>query len=499
MTEQPPASLAPALDLLRRGDRPAPARADRRGAGRASPTTPALLAFAGLLAAQIGRSRGGAIPISGARWRSCPAISPTRVNLATALVATGALDEAAELLRRRRRRSRGCCGSPAYVHQQQGRLAEAAAAYEAVVAAFPGRFRKLEQSRQRPRRDGRSRRRDRRLPAGDRAQARRRRDRHQPSEVLAAAERDEERQRGDARGGAGRARTMPQVQTELGLAEAAMRDFEAAETRLSRRRSGSIPRLSAAYLELGLLLENLNRVDELDGAGRGRPRRAGWPGAELGFIEAWSLRRQGRFDEALPLAEAMPATIHPVRRSQLIAEIARPARRCGARLRRLRGDEPRLARGASRRRPGRPIARRSRPTPRGSRRNGSRPGRTDRGRRRMPPAPIFIVGFPRSGTTLLDTLLMNMPDLACARGIAGAARGRGGARRRGPARAGGARTRSTPLRARYFEALDSCRRPRPGQTWSTSIRCTWRGCRSSTASSPTPGSSSSSATRATWC
>ena len=29
----------------------------------------------------------------------------------------------------------------------------------------------------------------------------------------------------------------------------------------------------------------------------------------------------------------------------------------------------------------------------------------------MPPAPIFIVGFPRSGTTLLDTLLMNMPDL----------------------------------------------------------------------------------------
>jgi hypothetical protein len=28
-----------------------------------------------------------------------------------------------------------------------------------------------------------------------------------------------------------------------------------------------------------------------------------------------------------------------------------------------------------------------------------------------PPAPIFLVGFPRSGTTLLDTLLMNMPSL----------------------------------------------------------------------------------------
>ncbi len=28
-----------------------------------------------------------------------------------------------------------------------------------------------------------------------------------------------------------------------------------------------------------------------------------------------------------------------------------------------------------------------------------------------PPSPIFIVGFPRSGTTLLDTLLMNIPSL----------------------------------------------------------------------------------------
>jgi hypothetical protein len=28
-----------------------------------------------------------------------------------------------------------------------------------------------------------------------------------------------------------------------------------------------------------------------------------------------------------------------------------------------------------------------------------------------PPSPVFIVGFPRSGTTLLDTLLMNLPGL----------------------------------------------------------------------------------------
>src|SRR5204863_281091 len=30
---------------------------------------------------------------------------------------------------------------------------------------------------------------------------------------------------------------------------------------------------------------------------------------------------------------------------------------------------------------------------------------------RDPPPPIFVLGFPRSGTTLLDTLLMNLPQL----------------------------------------------------------------------------------------
>ena len=34
---------------------------------------------------------------------------------------------------------------------------------------------------------------------------------------------------------------------------------------------------------------------------------------------------------------------------------------------------------------------------------------------REPPAPVFILGFPRSGTTLLDTLLMNMPSSTCSR------------------------------------------------------------------------------------
>ena len=62
-----------------------------------------------------------------------------RVNLVTALAASGARDEAAAV----------CAAGPddprlarlaAYLHQESGRLGEAAAAYQGVIAAFPEDF-----------------------------------------------------------------------------------------------------------------------------------------------------------------------------------------------------------------------------------------------------------------------------------------------------------------------------------------------------------------------
>ena len=178
MTQQPPESLAPALERLRRGD-----RAGARAAIEAALAARARRAGAARLR-RPARRPDRAIPprpspISGARSRSPRPTSPMRVNLATALVASGALDEAAAVCAGRRTIP-GCCGWPAYVHQESGRLAEAAAAYRSGDRRLPGRFRELEQSRQRPRRAGRSRRRGRRLPAGDQAQAGHRRDGHQP-------------------------------------------------------------------------------------------------------------------------------------------------------------------------------------------------------------------------------------------------------------------------------------------------------------------------------
>src|SRR5207253_6423627 len=99
------------------------------------------------------------------------------------------------------------------------------------------------------------------------------------------------------------------VQTELGLAEAAARDFDAAE-RAFRAAVRLDRHATSAWLELGLLLENLNRIDEL-AALVAEAEAAGETGPEIGFLKAWALRRQNRFAEALPLAEATPDTINP--------------------------------------------------------------------------------------------------------------------------------------------------------------------------------------------
>jgi tetratricopeptide (TPR) repeat protein len=196
------------------------------------------------------------------------------------------------------------------------------------------------------------------------------------------------------------------VQIQLGFAEAEARNFGAAE-RAFRAAIRLDPANIAPYLELAILLENLNRVDDLAVLVDQAETTAGGP--ETNFIRAWALRRQGRFAEALPLVEAVPVSIDPMRRAQLLAEIAD----------RLGQTERAFAAFAEMNQ----AALAAKPLP---------PGPTYREAvaadalmltpawvgswtrvdlDRAPPAPVFIVGFPRSGTTLLDTLLMNLPDL----------------------------------------------------------------------------------------
>jgi tetratricopeptide (TPR) repeat protein len=400
---QPPANLVPALAALQRGDRVG-ARAAIDAALATEPDAPALLAFGGLLAAQSGDA-AGAIPYLRRAIAAAPDDLPTRINLATALLATGAQDEAGEV-------AADGGGDPrllriaGYVRQQQGRLDEAAAAYDAVVAAFPDDFESWNNLG------------NVRIARGDPGGAV---DAYQAaldlrpdlvplflnvSEALAQLERNEDRRR-VIRQAAALAPGDAQVMTELGLAESALQAHAEAEAAF-RAALRADPRFLSAYLELGLLLENLNRVDELT-ALIAEAEANDMVEAELGFLKAWGLRRQGRFAEAQPLAEAIPPTINPVRRARLIAEIAD---RLGQTERAFQAyaemNEMSLATRAPP--PGltyRAHVERSAALLTPEWRASWRELKIDLD----PPSPIFLVGFPRSGTTLLDTLLMNMPEL----------------------------------------------------------------------------------------
>jgi tetratricopeptide (TPR) repeat protein len=401
-TTSPPPHLAAAVQRLRSGDLAGARAAAETGLGE-HPDEPALLEIAGLVSAQLGQP-AAAVPHFRRLLEVAPANRGARINLATALAATQQFDEAAQVAAgendpRLRR-------IVAYAHQQGGRLAEAAGAYEAMVAEDPLDFESWNNLG------------NVRAALGDsdgailafRHALGLRRDIVPMyinfSEALAGADRQVERQAA-MREAARIAPADPEVQMELGLAEAAARDLVAAEQAFReaiRLSSGFTP----AFLELALLLENLNRVDDLD-ALLAEAEARGVGSSEIAFIKTWSLRRQGRFDEALQIAETIPASINPLRRLQLLAELYDRV-----------GDAPR-AFAAFEHMNAASLA--ARPSPAGPTYREKIEKRADRITPQAIEAwrpleieplaepPVFIVGFPRSGTTLLDTLLMNIPSL----------------------------------------------------------------------------------------
>lgn len=398
------AILGPALARLRAGDLRG-ARQVAEAALADAPDEAALLEFAGHLAARTGDAAAAIAYFR--RWLDLsPESRGARINLVTALVNAGELEQAAEL-----------CATPpagdpklqrlsAYVHQQLGRLEPAAAGYAAAVAADPadfeswtnlGNVRALQGDH-----DGA-------IAAFDAAI------RLRPNVVPLYFNLSEMLVRTDRRAARAAlmreaARRSPQdaeVLTELGRAELGIPDFAAAE-RAFREAVRRNPVATTAYLELGALLDLLNRIDELDAlVGEAEANRIA--AAELGFLKAIALRRRGRFAEALPLAEAAPATLNPTRRAQLVAELkdrlgdadgafAAYAEMNAAAL----AAEPPL--------PG-PTYREAVNADAALLTPDHVSAWTKIEVDRLPPAPVFIVGFPRSGTTLLDTLLMNLRQL----------------------------------------------------------------------------------------
>lgn len=179
-----------------------------------------------------------------------------------------------------------------------------------------------------------------------------------------------------------------------------------------RRALALRPDMAAAHVNLGFLLESLSRLDEAEGV-IAQAEQAGVDPAALLLLRASVLHRRGDWAGALAAAEAAPDTALGARITR--ADImARCADRLGeaakafaaiGEMKALKAQTPaaqHVDRGAFSARLEALHAQLS-------------PHWVQSWRPLAPPSqrsPVFLVGFPRSGTTLLDTMLRGHPRIA---------------------------------------------------------------------------------------
>jgi Flp pilus assembly protein TadD len=431
----PQASLDRAAALLRRGDA-AGARAAAQDAVLRDPANPAARRLLGLACCH-----GGDLATGAAQLRRALELDPrdeeSRTALAHALVMRGdgegalALSEGVPGLLRLR----------AYILQEQGRFDAAARAYEAVVQGEPGDWEAWNNLGNARRDSGdaagavqalsqAARLRPEvaairfnlalaSLSAGDVARAEagyREAARLDPANPSAQLElgrllRHSGRS-GEAVAAFRRARELAPAAAEplmeIARAHAADRRLEEAEAAY-RRALALQPRDPTGWLELGIVLERGNRLDALRTL-LSEAARAGIADRDLGYLHALALRREGRLEEAFAAARAAPAEVEPVRRWALIGRIADRLGDSSAAFdaySRMNLETEAAAAAtvdaeAYRRRIGRLIPLVTRQWYEGW---TAPPPPTERA------APVFLVGFPRSGTTLLDTMMMGHPAL----------------------------------------------------------------------------------------
>lgn len=402
MKNEPPPALIPALNKMNVGDLDG-ARAALGVALTREPASAILLEFGAYLAARTGND----VDVADFSRRLLDIDAGhvvARVNLATALLTMGREDEAGVVVSGqpdvRLRRLNGHL-------LERGRHFEAAIReYEAVVEASPDDFTSWNNLGNARGANG--------DPEGA-AIALKKAIAIRPdlipiylnlAEALTLSEQFTER-RDIMREAARRASDRADVLLELGLAEAGMRSFPEAEAAL-REAIRLTDGFSPAYIELGIVLENLNRIADLRTLLADADAK-GIVADELSFLKAWLLRRESRFEEALPLAEAAPETLHILRRAHLIGDIRD---RLGDAAGAFSAFHTMNEAARSLLRPtGRPsfteevVSNTALLTP--EKIAAWQPLQVVS----EPASPIFIVGFPRSGTTLIDTMLMNVPNL----------------------------------------------------------------------------------------
>jgi tetratricopeptide (TPR) repeat protein len=170
------------------------------------------------------------------------------------------------------------------------------------------------------------------------------------------------------------------------------------------------PSHDLANLGLAVVFELTNRTDELtrlvdEAQGRGASDNA------VNFIRAMVHRRERRFAEGLEALAKVPEDLENARRCELLGQLQEGAgnndEAFAAFTRMNQFQEADLTRPAEGAAAFRESLRMQLKTVDAAWVKGWR-HEAERDER---PSPVFLVGFPRSGTTLLDTMLMGHPDV----------------------------------------------------------------------------------------
>jgi tetratricopeptide (TPR) repeat protein len=194
---------------------------------------------------------------------------------------------------------------------------------------------------------------------------------------------------------------------ELGEQRMVAGHHDSAEQAL-RRALTIDPANEDAHIRLALLLDSVNR-DELLPEQLAAAARSGVAEGPAEFIRALVCRRAGDFDAGLEAISRIPPGLKPIVKAQLEGQFrdrlgdADGAFAAFTEMNRLFREDP--SNPELRGQAFRDALRQEREQVTKGWYEGWRPAA-------LPPSrsPVFLVGFPRSGTTLLDTMLMGHPD-----------------------------------------------------------------------------------------
>ncbi len=399
----PPRALADAIRLMRSGDLAAALRTAEGALADASDRAP-FLALASLAALRLGKA-AEAVPHLRELTTLHPDDKASRNNFVTALAEAGEIDEALALAAGSKEPA--LARVEGHIHQQRGELDLAAAAYQRALDGDPNDLTSVNNlgnvltSLERF---------DDAIHAFERAIS------LAPADVPIYLNLAETLRIADRPGPRVKvlmdalaiAPTNLRVLTDLGMAQAHNDEIDQAMETL-RRAMALADGFSEAHIEYGMLLESLNRTDELADLVRSFKREDAPP--EAAYLIAWDARRAGDFEEASRIAEVIPDSVNPMRRWQLVGGIAdrmEDAAKAFLAFERMNAAalvDARAEVGPTYRERVETQLRNWTPSWAAS---WSDLAPSDDGLK----DPVFLVGFPRSGTTLLDTMLMGLPELS---------------------------------------------------------------------------------------